>query len=212
MSQNEQRKHYLKPADFFAELIKCRQDGKMSDELGRMFYLISEKYTHHRYFVRYKHIRSDLISVGLVACCRGFERFAPLKGDSEWDGSTIEYDYRVCNNPFAFFTTVIHNGFLQFIKKEYGYSNVQNKIRSTMGLETTYGYNDMIAAEEERQHMVVDEEDNFDVNSSPLHGMSVWDDYGEGDDGVDDSLIPDDRYVETVVASDTNDQSLGDDE
>lgn len=157
-----QKTNYLEPADFFRETIICLKKDEMSEELGSMFYMLCEKYANHPRFVRYRHIRDDLISFGLLACIKGFPKFRPYRNDlvrddegniiqstkREWDGEIIEYDYRTCNNPFAFFTTCATNEILQFLKSEYNYKNIINKMRLENGMEADAGYTDMMKERE----------------------------------------------------------------
>lgn len=144
------KENYLEPSVFYAEVVKCLIDGKMSNELGEMFTLVSTRYTNHRHFVRYYHLKEDLIATGAMACCKSFSKFEPLKrSEPEWDGKTpIDYHYTRCNNPFAFFTTCVRNEWLQFLKKDYRSKNAVNALRVANGLDADYGYNDMIQNQE----------------------------------------------------------------
>ena len=143
------KKNYIEPSEFFDEMMKCLVAGQISDKLSIMFMKLSEKYANHQNFVRYYHIREDLISTAILSCVKSFPKFRPYK-DMEWDGKTIRpYHYTTCNNPFAFFTKCIHNDFLQLLRGEYRQRNVVNKMKLSEGLEADYGYVDMIKDKEE---------------------------------------------------------------
>lgn len=114
-----------------------------------MFQKLSEKYVNHRNFVRYYSLREDLIATGVLACVKSFPKFRPMRGDDEWNGEEVEYHYTTCNNPFAFFTTCIHNDFVHLLKKEYNQSNIINEVKLAEGLEADYGYEEMIRNREE---------------------------------------------------------------
>lgn len=192
-------KLYLKPHIFFNETLSSLRDDKMSNKLGIMFQLLSTKYNNSHMFVRYSHVREDMIATGCLACVKGFDKFEPYNklglaiknglleqsdedpsvfsysdsgemitfhfqdikqhkqpiaqmlkefeksNDLEgWDGEILEYDHKICNNPFAFFTTCIHNSLLLFLKKEYQERNIFNKIKIQEGLEADFGYLEMI--------------------------------------------------------------------
>lgn len=174
---SDKKTNYLEPADFFRETIKCLKNDEMSDKLGSMFMMLCEKYANHPRFVRYHHIRDDLVSYALLACIKGFPKFRPYRNDlvrdeegniilstkKEWNGEIIEYDYKTCNNPFAFFTTCATNEILQFLKSEYNQKNVLNKMRLENGLEADVGYTDMIRDRElAEKEEAVEEEILFD--------------------------------------------------
>lgn len=197
-------KLYLKPAIFFDETLSSLRDDKMSNKLGIMFQLLSTKYNNSHMFVRYSHVREDMIATGVLACVKGFDKFEPYNklglaiknglleqsdedpsvfsysdsgetitfhfqdikqhkqpitkmlqefeksNDLEgWDGEILEYDHKICNNPFAFFTTCIHNSLLLFLKKEYQERNIFNKIKIQEGLEADFGYLEMVRKKDE---------------------------------------------------------------
>jgi len=75
----DQKKNYIEPREFFDETIKCLQKDQMSNTLGDMFGMLAQKYCNHPLFVRYAHIRDDLISVGILACCNAFPKFKPYR-------------------------------------------------------------------------------------------------------------------------------------
>lgn len=174
------KKNYLEPKDFFDEIIRCLIAEQMSDKLGEMFFKVATKYANHRNFIRYYHLRDDLVSAGLLACCKSFTKFKPLKmSEGEWDGEMFTYHHSVCNNPFAFFTTCIHNDWLQLLKKDYKSKNIVNAIRVKNGLEPDFGYNDMIKDKERNEASASETEFNTYEEHPPvedlLHGIE-WND------------------------------------
>lgn len=186
--------NYLEPADFFRETIKCLKKDEMSEELGAMFYMLCEKYANHPRFVRYHHIRDDLISFALLACIKGFPKFRPYRNDlvrdeegniiqstkREWDGEIIEYDYRTCNNPFAFFTTCATNEILQFLKSEYNYKNIINKMRLENGMEADAGYTDMMKEREMAEKLENGEEELLiDLEDTEPDSLIEWENGNE---------------------------------
>jgi hypothetical protein len=156
-------KNYIEPQDFFRETLISLQNDEATDKIAVMFMKLCDKYANHPNFVRYHHIRDDLISVGILACLKGLPKFRPFRNDLirdeageiltstrvEWGGELVEYDYRTCNNPFAFFTKCAHNEILQMLKAEYNFKNVLNKVRLENGLEADDGYTDMMRDKDE---------------------------------------------------------------
>ena len=156
-------KNYIKPDEFFNETLMCIKRGEVSDKLGKMFMLLCERYVNSPKFVRYFHIREDLIASGVVACCRAYDKFRPCRNtltrDDEgeivnseanyWDGKMVEYDHNDHYNPFAYFTSVCHNALIQYLRKEYKQKNIVNAIRLEEGLEADYGFVEMLENQEE---------------------------------------------------------------
>jgi hypothetical protein len=190
------KKNYLEPAMVFAELLKSIKQGRMSEALGSMVIVISTRYANHQMFVRYVHMREEIISNGVLACCKSYMAFRPDKNkvlsrdengfvlESEpvyWDGEIVEYDYNIHNNPFTFFTTCIKNSNLQLLKKYYKQKNIVNALLVQNGENADYGYEDMMKA---RQKMLLNADDI--------------------DDGVDDEIEMD---IDPDLESDLSDDS-----
>ncbi|WGH49897.1 hypothetical protein [Alishewanella phage vB_AspM_Slickus01] len=154
MENNDISGFYLPPDVFFEEVLRCKIKGEISQELGRMFLLLAEKTTQHRSWVRYHHIKQDMISEAVLVCVgKGFQKYKPFQDMSQWDGKTmVKYSYLTCWNPHAWFTKCIFNQLKGFMKSEYGVTNVRNKIRLDNGLETTYGYDQVLENEFEQKN------------------------------------------------------------
>lgn len=201
---------YVSQRELFDELIRSRIIGYITPELCEMFRKISVKYSKHRKFARYYHLADEFEGIGLLACCKGFPKFRPYQDQTVlWDGETqIEYDWTVSSNPFAFFTTCIHNDFIQFLKREYKQSNIVNEMRLTHGLEASAGYTDMKMEEarREKEDMIEAADDFDDVDDiehdfedtimneddpADIRTESVWDGYSSLHGVTDTSLIPD---------------------
>jgi len=165
------KKNYLEPATVFDELLRSIQQERMSEQLGAMVIIIATRYANHPMFVRYVHIREEIIANGILACCKSFMAYRPDKNNvlerdengfvtkSEpvyWDGELVEYDYTKHNNPFTFFTTCIKNSNLQLLKKHYKQKNIVNALLVQQGENADYGYEDMM---KERQRMLMNVDD-----------------------------------------------------
>lgn len=174
------KKNYIQPADFFREMLISLKKDEISDELAKMFMLLAERYANHPNYVRFFHIRDDIISECMLACVKGFPKFRPyrtkiLERDEEgnilrkeiveWHGEIVEYNYLTCNNPHAYFTTCMKHVLFHFLKNEYTERNVVNKMKLELGLEADPAYMDMIS-EQERKAILEDrydgDDDDFD--------------------------------------------------
>lgn len=177
----KKKKNYLNQRDLYEEIIRCKMNNNIiSDKLGNMFLLLASRYVNHRDFVRYNHIREDLIALGAMACCRAFYKFAPYSDmTTEWDENTfITYDYTVCSNPFAYMTTSVRNAFLQFLKREYAYSNAINATRLKEGFDASYGYTEMVLEKEAEQKSL--ESDSNEVDH--LDAVHLWEEEPKSQD------------------------------
>ena len=150
---SEKVNFYLPPADFFEEVLRCKINGKISNRLGKMFLMLAEKTTNHRYWIRYVHLKDDMIAESSYACTKAFAGFRPfnpayVEANGEWDGTTmVEYDYLTCYNPHAWFTTAIMNRLRQFMRIEYNQTNIVNKTKVTLGLDPSFGYEEVMEKE-----------------------------------------------------------------
>lgn len=163
---SKKSKHYLESKDFYDETIKCQINGEISEKLARMFILLSERNANHRNFVRYTHIREDIILIGQLACAHAFKFFIPFKckeASRKWkeNPTPIEYHHEHCSNIFAFFTTCIRHDIIHFLKSEYKQSNIMNKKRISVGLDPSFGYVDMVK-ERERKEAIARGDYDFD--------------------------------------------------
>lgn len=127
------KKYYVDKKEMFDEIVISKEKGRCSERLGEMFYKIAEKYSHHRYFRDYerrygKAFKEDLISAGIMACMKAWNKFDHTKFD----------------NPFAFFTTCIYRANMGYLTREYDYSNTKNALKVNQGMRGDYGYEEMI--------------------------------------------------------------------
>lgn len=185
------KENYIEPTEFFDEMLDCMQKEKVSHKMAKIIMMLSERRINHRMFVRYVHIREDLISIGIEACLKGFMKFRPMRNIliySEetqelidkipvlWDGKKMQYDYTIHNNPYSFFSKVIENACLQYLKREYNQRNIVNKIKLENGINPDFGYLDS-----ESNH-------SFDENETLFNNL-------EFDDQHDESKVDSDDIV-----------------
>tara|TARA_B100000700_G_scaffold330083_1_gene454589 strand:+ start:75 stop:587 length:513 start_codon:yes stop_codon:yes gene_type:complete len=158
---SDKKENYLTPSDFFDAVLAAKRKGEVTNELGEMFMILADKIANHRYWIRYNHLRDDIVNENIYACMKAFEDFSPYKEKNrEWKGEELEYHYLTCNNPHAWFTTCCFNNLKQYFRKYYNEMNVKNKMRVSMGLEPSDGYKDTIEQKEK---------DNSDVENFVEH-------------------------------------------
>jgi DNA-directed RNA polymerase specialized sigma24 family protein len=103
------KKNYVNNRDFFnalvaySELLKKEpeKNHRIPNYVGECISQIANKYSTKPSFSGYS-FRDEMISDGIENCFRYLDKFNPERGE----------------NPFAYFTTVIHNAFIRRIKEE----------------------------------------------------------------------------------------------
>lgn len=160
-------RNFLEPKVMFKEMLKCLAKDQLSEEMGRMIIIFAENFVKHRNFIRYHDIREDLQSIAILGCTRAWDKFRPMRNNIlerdeegkvakservEWDGKIVDYDYKIHNSPFNFFTTVARNDLFQYLKSQhYKQKNIANELILEMGGEADYGYIDMLKEQEVRE-------------------------------------------------------------
>ncbi len=91
---------------------------RITNYLGSSFLKIATQYSYKPNFVNYMY-REEMISDGIENCVQYIHNFRPEKS----------------NNPFAYFTQIIHYAFLRRIDKEKRQLQIKNKIVEKTGFE-----------------------------------------------------------------------------
>lgn len=105
-------KFYISKEDFLNELIEYKKTGVVSNELGKMFLLLSKKLASARNFSSYPFI-DEWIQEGVLTCLKYMHNFNPENA---------------AKNPFGYFTMYIKNTFLVMIKKEKTHLELKKKL------------------------------------------------------------------------------------
>lgn len=92
--------HYVKNADLRNEIIKCKKEDKLSDDAIIMLQKIATKFSRKLNYI-YEEDREDCIAFAVMDCYQ------------YWRG----YDPEKSTNAFAYFTTIIKNGFAKGWRK-----------------------------------------------------------------------------------------------
>lgn len=112
MAGNRNRAHYVDNKKFYEEIIKykkavrkAKREGKeeprIPNYIGECIYKIAENLSYKPCFMNYS-FRDEMISDGIENCILYFK----------------DYDPKIGQNPFAYFTQVIYYAFLRRINKE----------------------------------------------------------------------------------------------
>jgi len=124
-------KGYLSNKEMFTEVINCQKQNKVSDKLGRMFIILSTRYASKPNFSGYSY-RSELINSGIVACVAALHKFDSAKSE----------------NPFAYYTSINHNAFIQILNKEKKQQKIRDQLLIDNNRNASLNYMDDYSGED----------------------------------------------------------------
>jgi DNA-directed RNA polymerase specialized sigma subunit len=132
--------HYITNATLLPAVLEAKKLGKITDTLAKMFLMITEKYSKKSSFIGYS-FRDDMISAALMNLCANGLKFDPKKS----------------SNPFAFYTTMIHNSFLQYMAEEKKHRTIRDELILELGSTPSNTYIENAHDEYIKEHNIEDE-------------------------------------------------------
>ena len=138
MAKRKRSEHYVNNKEFLAALIEYRENveiAKIRDKpkpvipryIGECFLKIANHLSFKPNFVNYM-FKEDMISDGIENCVQYIHNFNPEKSQ----------------NPFAYFTQIIHYAFLRRIQREKRQLEIKNKILEKSGYSEVFDDNNQI--------------------------------------------------------------------
>ena len=132
MTKRKRSEHYVNNKEFLAALIKYREDKEIAliqgkpkppipRYIGECFLRIANHLSFKPNFVNYM-FKEDMISDGIENCVQYIHNFNPEKSQ----------------NPFAYFTQIIHYAFLRRIQREKRQLEIKNKILERSGFSEVF--------------------------------------------------------------------------
>jgi hypothetical protein len=132
MTRRKRSEHYVNNKEFLAALIKYREDREIAEikelprpviprYIGECFLKIANHLSFKPNFVNYM-FKEDMISDGIENCVQYIHNFNPEKSQ----------------NPFAYFTQIIHYAFLRRIQREKRQLEIKNKILEKSGYQEVF--------------------------------------------------------------------------
>jgi hypothetical protein len=132
MTKRKRSEHYVNNKEFLAALIAYRENvelaklrgepkPKITNYLGECFLKIATHLSFKPNFVNYM-FKDDMICDGIENCVQYIHNFNPEKSQ----------------NPFAYFTQIIHYAFLRRIQKEKKQLEIKNKILERTGFDQVF--------------------------------------------------------------------------
>ena len=138
MAKRKRSEHYVNNKEFLAALVKLREDREIAEikglpkppiprYVGECFLKIANHLSFKPNFVNYM-FKEDMISDGIENCVQYIHNFNPAKSQ----------------NPFAYFTQIIHYAFLRRIQREKRQLEIKNKILERSGYQEVFDDNNQI--------------------------------------------------------------------
>ena len=132
MTKRKRSEHYVNNKEFLAALIQYRSEveiakirgepkPKITNYLGECFLKIATHLSFKPNFVNYM-FKDDMICDGIENCVQYIHNFDPQKSQ----------------NPFAYFTQIIHYAFLRRIQREKRQLEIKNKILERSGFSEVF--------------------------------------------------------------------------
>ncbi len=138
-------RHYVKNADLLPAVIEAKQLGVVTDKLISMIQLIAENYSKKHSFVNYS-FREDMVSTAVENLCK----------------NALKFNHEKFNNPFAFYTTAIHNSFLQYMNDEKKHRNIRDALLIDAGANPSFNF---LQGERDDGDSSIRESDTYDFSS-----------------------------------------------
>lgn len=101
--------HYVKNADLYNEIVKYKESGKFSEELGKMLLLIAEHYTNKTQFIGYTW-KADMVGEAVLTCIKYMKSFNPEKS----------------TNAFGYITQIVKNSFKAYLKNQKKHAEIKS--------------------------------------------------------------------------------------
>ena len=138
MAKRKRSEHYVNNKEFLAALIRYREDSEIAEiqgksrpviprYIGECFLKIANHLSFKPNFVNYM-FKEDMISDGIENCVQYIHNFNPEKSQ----------------NPFAYFTQIIHYAFLRRIQREKRQLEIKNKIIERSGYSEVFDDNNTL--------------------------------------------------------------------
>lgn len=114
---------YVTNKALLAEVKRSHEKGDMTRELAEMIMLITERYARRGSYASYTY-NEDMQSFAVMNLVKSWKSFKP----------------EMSQNPFAYFTSCIHNSFLQYLNQERKHRNIRDALLIENGLDPSYTF------------------------------------------------------------------------
>lgn len=104
-------KKYISNKELLPEVLRFKETGVVSEELGKMLLHMGYKYATKGNFANYTW-KDDMVQQSIEICLNYLKNFDPNKQKKP--------------NPFAYITTIFKNAFINYIKKQNKHSEIKD--------------------------------------------------------------------------------------
>lgn len=140
--RKKKEKGYLSNSEMFKEVLKCQENDKLSEELGTMFMIMAKRIATKPNFSGYSY-KDEMIGNGVVACCGALHKFDPNKSE----------------NTFAYYTSIIHNAFIQILNKEKKQQDIRDALLVKENMTPSFNFTDRHKAVDPYKRNLAEEDD-----------------------------------------------------
>jgi len=134
------KKNYLNNKDLFAQVVRSKEAGIMSDELAKMLQTLTERYGRSGKYIGYTY-NEDMQAYAMMMLCRTWAKF----------------NHEKYTNAFAYYTQCVTNSFNQFLNKEQAQRDIRDELLLKQGLNPSHNY---VERHNTDSHYIDDEEDH----------------------------------------------------
>lgn len=169
----KKKKNYLNNADMLAELKRCHEQGKLTEEMGRMFLSLVTRYASIPRFSGYSY-NEDMRSLALLTLTEKWSKF--------------NMDY---SNPFAYYTQIVHNAFHQLDNSERRQRDIRDALLVDYGRNPSFSYEERYNSGSDNSHDLGDGDymESYD-NEDPA--MEISKDVEEIVSEIEDKIVESD--------------------
>jgi hypothetical protein len=147
--------HYVTNAVLLPAVIEAKAQNLVTNKLIRMIQMIAERYSRKANFIGYS-FREDMVSAAVMNLCNNALKFNPEK----------------YNNPFSYYTTAIHNSFLQYLADEKKHRNLRDALLIDAGSNPSFNFMD---DEKDESFFEVKESDEYFLPELDEDGLATLD-------------------------------------
>jgi hypothetical protein len=140
--------HYVKNAELLPVVLDAIKKNEITPELIKLIWLIAERYSRKSKFINYSY-REDMVASAVANLC---EKKNALKFDPNRSATP---------NPFSYYTSAIHNTFLQYLGIEKKHRNLRDELLVEAGSNPSFNYQQE-HAEDSSEHVVLS--DDLDIS------------------------------------------------
>lgn len=132
MNEPKKKKNYLNNSDMLIELKKSREQDRLTENMGRMFLALVRRYASIPRFSGYSY-NDEMQSFALFTLTK------------VWKG----FDAERFNNPFAYFTQIVHHAFHQLDNRERRQRDIRDALLVDQGKNPSFNYTERMSGSDE---------------------------------------------------------------